>query len=106
MNSSFTLGEPPQIGATKLQAIKEAAKKEPDEALKLLESLDLSLYPKKQAAEIYWALSENYLQQKKYMRAQMLRQKAVDLDADLQASISSIEIFKVVDKVVKYGIDI
>jgi tetratricopeptide (TPR) repeat protein len=106
MNSSFVLGQAPQMGASKLQEVREAARSEPDEALKLLESIDLSLYPKKQAAEVYWMLSDCYLQQKKYLRAQILRQKAVDLDSELQAIVSSVEIFKVVDKVVKYGIDI
>lgn len=106
MNSSFVLGQAPHIADTRLQEIRDAARQEPDEALKLLEAIDLSLYPKKQAAEVYWMLSDLYLHQKKYIRAQILRQKAVDLDPGLKALISSIEIFNVVDKVVKYGIDI
>ena len=100
------MGETPNVAESKLLQIKEAAKREPDEALKLLEKIDLSVYPKKQAAEVYWIISEYYLQQRKYLRAHILRQKAVDLDPELQAIVSSPEIFKIVDKVVKYGIDI
>lgn len=106
MNSSFIVGEAPKIELSKLEQIKKAAKQKPEDALKALEGLDLSLYPKKYAAEVYWMISEYYLQQKKYMRAQITRQKAVDLDPSLQANISSVEIFKIVGKVVKYGIDI
>lgn len=106
MNSSFVVGEAPKVELSNLEEIKKSAQQTPEDALKELEKLDLTIYPKKQTAEVYWTISEFYLKQKKYMRAQILRQKAVDLDPSLEASISSMEIFKIVDKVVKYGIDI
>ena len=106
MNSSFVIGDQPAIEegiGKRLEQIKQTISSNPDKALKELESMNLSMLPKKSAAEVYWLISECLLKEQKFMKALAARQLAVDLDPDVLCLAGSAAIFEKVDKVIKYG---
>ena len=99
------VGEPPveKITSKELENIRELMDKDLEKAFEELEKLDVSLFPKKQTAEIYWLMSECYLRVRKYVRSHLLKQKAVDLDPSVQCIVTSWDSYSKINQVIQFG---
>ena len=86
-----------------LAHIHELMAEDLEKAFEELEKIDVSLFPKKQTAEIYWLMSECFLRARKYIRAHLLKQKAVDLDPSVQCIVTSPDTYSKIDKVIRFG---
>ena len=91
-------------GNRDIDDIKKMIDTDIERAVCMLEEIDVSHYPKKQIADVYWLLSECYSTKKKYIRSHIMKQKACSIDDSILSILSTHSQFDHIDSSIQYNI--